>query len=347
MKIAHREIGPGRAPYVIAEIGVNHDGSVERALELTRAARGAGADAVKLQLFRADLLMSRGARLAAYQKSAGERDPVEMLRRLELSAEQMKPVVELAHELGLHAIVTCFSVELVAEAQTLGWDAYKTASPDIVHRPLLGALVGTGRPVIISTGASTIDEVKRALEWLRPARERTAVLQCVSSYPTSIEHAELGGVGALAGVFDGPIGYSDHTAEESTGAEAVRAGACVLEKHLTYGRGAAGPDHAASLEPAMFARYVRAARSAEYGVARREKAKRVLAIEEDVRRVSRQSIVTRGELPAGRVLRREDVTFKRPGTGLAPFRLDEVIGRRLMRAVEADVPVMEEMLERA
>lgn len=354
MNIGHRHIGPEAPPYLIAEIGVNHDGSVERALELTRAAKTAGADAVKFQLFRADLLMSRAAKLAAYQKAAGESDPIEMLRRLELSVEQMSPVVRLAHEIGIHAIVTCFSVELVDEAERLPWDAYKTASPDIIHKPLLDRLTATGRPLIVSTGASTLDEVRRAVEWLSPAHGRLAVLQCVSSYPTPKEREELGGIHSLREAFPGtPIGYSDHTAETITGANAVGCGALVLEKHFTYDTTAAGPDHSASLDAETFSRYRKAVdlrwslTRGEWALAggppRRDWAapfeKRVLDIEQDVRRVSRQSVVTRAALLSGHMVRREDLTFKRPGTGIEPFRMDEVVGRALARPVDADTPL--------
>lgn len=376
MRIANRQIGPDHPPYIIAEIGVNHDGSVERALELTRAAKNAGADAVKLQLFKADLLMSRAAKLAAYQKAAGESDPIDMLRRLELSIDQMEPIVTLSHELGIHAIVTCFSVELVDEAEQLAWDAYKTASPDIIHTPLLDRLAATDKPLIVSTGASTLDEVKRAVEWLRPARDRLAIMQCVSSYPTRWEDMSLMGIEVLQENFAGAVGYSDHTSDTRTGRFAVTVGAALLEKHLTYDRSAAGPDHAASLDPAQFATYTRLAvkywdslrNGREYLdelerfpregdedakqrarlmvtyahsliAARESRVKIVLPCEQDVRRVSRQSITTKTALPAGHVIRRDDLTFKRPGTGIEPFRIAEVIGRTTAREVDADMPL--------
>jgi N,N'-diacetyllegionaminate synthase len=344
MQIGKRSISAANLPYIIAEIGVNHDGSVERALELTDAAADAGADAIKLQLFEADRLMSAAAKLAAYQQAAGESDPIQMLRRLELSVAHMARIVERAHARGIHAIVTVFSTELVDGAESLPWDAYKTASPDIVHRPLLERLVATGKPLVISTGASTIDEVSRALAWMAgrdaSVRGRMAVLQCVSSYPTAIEHAELGGILALADIFDGPIGYSDHTQGVGTGAIAVGLGARVLEKHFTYDTRAPGPDHAASLEPSDFARYVELARDAARATAIDERApefpgiepiKRVIAIEEDVRRVSRQSVVTTRALPAGHVLSASDLTVKRPGTGILASDYAMVIGKTLAR----------------
>ncbi len=367
MQIGSRLIGLEHPPYVIAELGVNHDGSPERAIELTDAAANAGADAIKLQLFKADLLMSKAAKLAAYQRAAGESDPVEMLRRLELSIEQMAPVVERAHARGIHAIVTVFSTELVGVAERLPWDAYKTASPDIIHRPLLEALMATGRPMIVSTGASTLEEVERAVEWLRPAHGRLAVLQCVSSYPTPWSQAAFGGVMALARIFDGPVGYSDHTDSAAGGAWAVLAGATVLEKHLTYDRRASGPDHAASLTPGELRTYVESARR-QFEVVRGLKGderwtrplladdpeglrgvkvrellgpveKVVLDIERDVRAVSRQSLTTTSDLPAGHTLTRADITFKRPGTGIPPFELVKTLGRRLARRVEAGMTI--------
>jgi len=346
MMIGGRQIGPGRTPYIIAEIGVNHDGSAERAVALVESAASAGADAVKLQFFRADLLMSRAAGLAAYQRAAGESDPVSMLRRLELGIDAMAAVVERAHALGLHAIVTVFSVDLVAEAERLAWDAYKSASPDAVNRPLLEAMAASGRPLIVSTGACQAGEVERTVEWLAGVRDRLALLQCVSCYPTAPGDAAIGAMAALRGMFGGPVGYSDHTTGEDTGALAAAHGASILEKHLTYDRAAIGPDHAASLDPAGFARYAESARShgsmefAPDDPRIGPPEKRVLACEADVRLVSRQSVTTRRALEAGRTLTPDDLTIRRPGTGIEAWRLGGVVGRRLARGVPADAPLV-------
>lgn len=363
MRIGTRQIGADEssgalAPvYIIAELGVNHDGSVERALEMTDAAAEAGADAIKLQLFRAELLMSRASRLATYQAAAGERDPVAMLRRLELSIGDMGRIVDRSHARGMHAIVTPFSVELVEAAERVGFDAYKTASPDIIHKPLLDRLVHTGEPLIVSTGAATMDEVERAAGWLAPAQERTAFLQCVSSYPTRDADASIGAMAAIARAWRGPVGYSDHTTGVDTGAVAAVRGAAILEKHFTWSKRAPGPDHAASLEPAEFRAYATLARDESVMKAWMgsvplppdprigPEEKRVLPCELDVRRLSRQSLVAARDLPAGHVLRQEDLAIKRPGTGLEPFHLEEVIGRRLRRAVEADMPLEGSALE--
>lgn len=339
MRIGERAIGAGQPPYVIAEIGVNHDGEAARARALVEAAARAGADAIKLQYFRADLLLSREAQLAAYQRAAGEVDPLAMLRRLELGLEDMARVVERAHGLGLHAIVTVFSLEHVEPVSRLAWDAFKTASPDLVHRPLLEALARDGRPMIVSTGAATLEEVERARGWLEPARQRLALLHCVSSYPTPPADAQIGAVAEVARAARGcVVGYSDHTAGVEAGAVAVGAGAAILEKHLTDDRGRAGPDHAASLEPGALREYIdraRAGGAAADPVLLGDGRKRVLECERDVRTLSRQSVAAARDLAPGQAIQRHDLTVRRPGTGLEPWRLGELLGRRVGRAVRA------------
>lgn len=354
MRIGDRSIGAGESAYVIAEIGVNHDGDASRALALTEAAAGAGADAVKLQLFETDRLMSRAARLAAYQRDAGETDPFAMLRRLELPIGAMGEVVDRAHALGMHAIVTVFSTELVPIAEALAWDAYKSASPDVIHRPLLEAMGATGRPLIVSTGAAEAEEIARARSWLDGAADRLAFLHCVSSYPTAPGEASLRGCEAVAEIVHPCVtGYSDHTVLVETGAVAVaHAGACILEKHLTDDRTRAGPDHAASLEPDGFAAYVRLAKAARAGVSGVEGTlaatllgrggKLVAGVEADVRRVSRQSVVPTRDVRAGEVIGAGDVTCKRPGLGTPAWRLGAMIGRRALRDLAADMPVPED-----
>ncbi|MEN0020793.1 MAG: N-acetylneuraminate synthase family protein [Planctomycetota bacterium] len=361
MRIADRGIGASHPPYIIAEIGVNHDGDADRALMLVERSAEAGADAVKFQYFETDRLLSSASKLAAYQKAAGESDPVAMLRRLELSIDALAAVVERAHACDIHAIVTVFSVELVDAADRLPWDAYKTASPDIIHKPLLDRLGATGRPVIVSTGASTLDEVTRAVGtdgaatadngWLGGVRDRLAVLQCVSNYPA--EQESLGGIATLAQATGLPVGYSDHRHPLGLGSaagaqRATMAGAVILERHVTDDRSRPGPDHAASAPLLQLPAYIERAR---HGAERRTTAtakawregldpgKTIAEEERDVRVVSRQSIVTRRALAAGHQIEASDLTFKRPGTGVPPYATDMVLGRVLARAVEADVPL--------
>lgn len=340
MRIANRRVTPTEPPYIIAEIGVNHDGSVEKALELTEAARNAGADAVKLQLYRTDLLLSKAARLAAYQQESGAKDPFAMLKAMEFGPQDMEPVVARAHSLGLAAIVSIFSVELVEVAERLMFDAYKTASPDIINRPLIEAMMATRKPLLLSTGAASEAEVTDASDWL--GDHPHIMFHCISAYPTPDDQAALAGRLALGRINPNALGYSDHTQSLDTGAMAVANGACLLERHLTYDRNACGPDHHASLDPPGLAEYVRLAHRAWRMCGPAEK--RVLDVEQDVRDASRQSLTSSRALPAGHVLSRQDLTIKRPGTGLSPARLNATIGRRMARPVEADMPIVEEDL---
>lgn len=350
MRIGDRPIGYNHPPYVIAELGVNHDGSEDTLTELVRAAARTGADAIKLQLFTADDLLAGTAALAEYQKDAGERNPREMLRRLELPMDVARRAIGFAHEFGMHAIATVFDLPLLPIADELPLDAYKTASPDLVHQPLLYALVETGRPLIVSTGAASREEVQRAVGWLTAARDRLAILQCVSSYPTPAEYASVAAVADLADVFTGPVGYSDHTTLVDTGALAVSHGARVLEKHLTLDRSRSGPDHAASVEPEQFAEYVQLCRDAFDGKWRADPnderlgppTKFLLPIEADVRQVARRSIVAARDLTAGHVLKMEDVAFKRPGGGLEPWQADLLLGLPLEFDVPANRAIMPE-----
>lgn len=341
MRIADRHIDRDAPPFVIAELGVNHDGDVHRALDLVDAAHQAGADAVKVQYFEADRLISRMSQLAAYQQRSGEANPRDMLRRLELSLEDMQRVVERARAHGLAAIVTVFSVELVEPAGRITWDAWKIASPDIINRPLINAVMTTGAPLLVSTGAATMDEVRQVTRWL--ANYAHVLMQCVSAYPTPDECAALAGRQAIEAVNPNAIGYSDHTTSVLSGGFAVASGARVLEKHLTYDRAATGPDHAASLDAVQFAEYVRRANEAfaMLGPQRKD----VLDIEREVRTLSRQSLVASSELAAGTVLQRRDVTIKRPGTGLSPAELEHIVGRTVTRHIDADAPLTADALQ--
>jgi sialic acid synthase SpsE len=340
VRIGERQIDPDHPPYIIAEIGVNHDGSVDRAIELIDAAARANADAVKLQLFETDRLLSRAAKLAAYQQQAGADDPFAMLRRLELGVDDMAPIIERTHRSGLHVIVSIFSVELVDAAERLPFDAFKTASTDIINRPLIERLCATGRPLILSTGAATMDEIAEAIIWL--GDQPHLFMHCVSAYPTPDEQAALAGRLAMMRLSSHALGYSDHTTAVDTGALAVASGACLLEKHFTYDPNAAGPDHAASLDEAQLTEYAQLARRAWRMRGRFEKT--VSELERDVRGVSRQSLTSTRALAADHVLEHADLTIKRPGTGLSPARLDTVIGRRLARPVDADMPITEDDL---
>ncbi|MFI5378819.1 MAG: N-acetylneuraminate synthase family protein [Tepidisphaerales bacterium] len=334
LRIAQRALGPDQPVLVIAEIGVNHDGSLDRALELVEHARAAGADAVKLQLYNAASLMHPSGGFAEYQKTTtADASPVAMLRRYEMSCEQRRILVAAIRAKGLIPIATPFSPGDVAEIQALDLPAVKIASPDLVNPVLLKRVAALARPMLLSTGTATLEEIDRTAGWLRSWGASFALLHCISCYPTPNEQAHIGWISQLAGRFGVPIGYSDHATDEWAGGLAVAAGACLIEKHLTWDRTAPGPDHSASADPQQFARYVANIRRAES--LRGCGDKRVLDIEADVRLVSRQSLVVVRDLPAGHVLQEDDLTVQRPGTGIPAAEIDKVVGRKLAEPLKA------------
>jgi sialic acid synthase SpsE len=218
----------------------------------------------------------------------------------------------------------------------------KVASPDLVNRPLLARIAQARRPVIVSTGAARIDEVEMCAAWLLEWGVPFGLLHCVSAYPTPVEKANLCWIGELAARFGVPVGYSDHTTDTLAGALASAAGATIIEKHLTYDRAARGPDHAASADAAQFERYVKLVRDADR--MRGIPGKHVLDIEQDVRKVSRQSLVVRRSLKPGDVLREEDLTVQRPGTGMPAALIMDAVGRKVTRPIDAGVLLQPDMI---
>ena len=267
-----------------------------------------------------------------------------MLRRYELNESAIKKIVAAIRQCEMIPIATPFSVEDVAIIEKLDLPAIKIASPDLVNRVLLEAAAKSGATMLVSTGAATIDEVHRAVHLLGQLDARFALLHCVSAYPTPNDEAHLGWIGELA-KFAVPVGYSDHTTQSLSGAFAVAAGACVIEKHLTYDRRASGPDHAASADAIEFAEYVRWIRVAEE--LRGRGGKCVLPIERDVRAVSRQSLVLRRDLAPGETLVAGDLIVQRPGTGISAADFAAAVGRRANAALKAGTMLQWDMLSDA
>jgi N,N'-diacetyllegionaminate synthase len=344
VSIGQRRIGVGQPVYTIAEAGVNHDGSLDKALRLVDAALEAGADAVKFQVFRAEELASESAGTAEYQRRCGGSSQRAMLARLELSDEQLGRVRAHCATRGIEFLATPFGLRDVRRLLALSVNAIKVASTDLNNLPLLHHVVQTGLPLIVSTGASTAKEIETTVERLRQwgAGERLILLHCVSAYPTPLGAANLRAVGALQRTFGIPCGFSDHTADTRTGAWAVAAGACLLEKHLTLDRSADGPDHGLSLDPSGLSEYILAARDAERALGSGDLG--MTAIEADVRAVARKSIVAACDLAAGTRLRPEMLAVKRPGGGIEPDQLDKLAGQRVAVDVSRDTVLTWDML---
>ncbi len=331
---------PSDRVFLIAEAGVNHNGQLDLALRLVDAARAAGADAVKFQTFRAEDLALPGTATAAYQQGAtGETDQFAMLRKLELNAEQHQSIAAHCKQVGIEFMSTPFSEAAVDLLVSLGVRRLKLSSGELVNRPLLDKAATTGLPLILSTGMATLDEVQRAVGWVRAAWARQeglkpalTLLQCTSAYPAPDDALNLRAIATLRAETGLPTGYSDHSLGNTAALAAVALGACVVEKHITLDRTLPGPDHRASSEPAEFAALAQDIRRIEAMLGDGVKVPRPDEI--DVRAVARRSVVLATALPAGTVLRREHLQLRRPASGIPAAEFDTVIGQRL----RADAP---------
>ena len=338
LNIAGRRVADDAPAFVIAEIGVNHDGRRDTALRLVEAAWEAGADAVKLQLFRADSLVHASGGLAAYQKDSGEQSPAAMLRRLELSEADVADVVAAVRAAGMVPLATPFSPEDVRQIRDLNLPAVKLASPDLVNPLLIDAASDLSVPMLLSTGAATADEIEDAVCRLcRRGIDRFALLHCVSAYPTPDREAEIGRVRKLADRYECVVGLSDHTQNLLAGAIGVSNGARIVEKHLTHDRSAKGPDHSASASPSEFTAYVGRIRETEalLGIDRVAGERDVGAHELDVRVQSRQSLVARRAIKAGQPISRDLLTCQRPGTGIPAASVERVCQLTALRDIPA------------
>lgn len=332
--IAGRLVGPGAPCFLVAEAGVNHNGDVELARRLVDAAAAAGADAIKFQTFRAEGVASADAPKAGYQLETtdGGESQLEMLRRLELGRDAFAELKERAEQRGLAFLSTPFDAASVDLLDGLGVAAFKVASPDLTNLPLLEEVARRGRPVILSTGLADLNEVVAAVDAARAAGAgELVVLHCVSDYPAPSEDANLRAMATMAERLGVPVGYSDHTEGSEVALAAVALGACMIEKHLTLDRSLPGPDHRASLEPDELAALFGASRRVEAALG--DGVKEPTVAERLNAGAVRRSLAAAGDLPAGVELTREMLTALRPGNGIPPGRIDEVVGRRLRRGL--------------
>jgi N,N'-diacetyllegionaminate synthase len=344
-RVGGRPVGPGNPTYVIAEVGVNHDGSVADALRLVDVAADAVADAVKFQTFDPAALVSEAAPLANYQaERSAAASQLEMLEALVLPPAELRQIQERCAERGIAFLSTPFDELSARTLLDLDVPAFKVGSGDLTNLPLLTALARAGLPMIVSTGMATMDEVADAVRAIQDAGDPPiALLHCVSSYPTPPDRANLRAMDALASAFpDAVIGYSDHCLGLEVSLAAVARGAAVLERHITLDRTRSGPDHALSLEPDELAALVAGVRTVESSLGDGDK--RPVDVELNTRDVARRSLVAARDLPEGHVLRELDIAIKRPGGGLPPGDAAKVIGATLRRAIGHDEPLRQDDL---
>ena len=334
--IGNRSIGATPPCFIIAEAGVNHNGSLKLAKKLIEAAKRAGADAVKFQVFSAEALIAKTAEKAEYQKRAtGKGTQYEMLKKLELSENDFEKLARCAKRKGLIFLASAFDVKGVDLLDRLEVPALKIPSGEITNLPLLKYIAGKGKPIILSTGMSTLGDVEEALEVIRKEGTNDIILlHCVSNYPAKVEEVNLRAMETLRCVFGLPVGLSDHTVSITIPIAAAAMGAAIIEKHFTLSRKLPGPDHKASLEPKELEEMIMRIREVEKALG--DGIKRPTKSEEFIKKTVRRSIVARVRIPKGTVIAEHMLDLKRPGAGLEPRHLKEVIGKRAKKDIEAD-----------
>lgn len=322
---------------IIAEAGVNHNGSMELAKEMICAAKSAGADYVKFQTFVPEALVSKDAKKAEYQKetTGTEETQLQMLQKLALTKQNFIDLKEYCEEVGIGFLSTPFDIESLIFLEKLEMDFWKLPSGEVTNLPYLEKIGKTGRKIVMSTGMCELNEVEAAIKVLEECgAEDITVLQCNTEYPTPFSDVNLMAMCEMREKLKKPVGYSDHTEGIEAVIAAVALGASVIEKHFTLDKRMAGPDHRASLEPKEMADMVRAVRNIEKSLG--DGKKRRTASEEDNCVVARKSIVAKKAIKKGEFFTEENLTVKRPGNGISPMRWHEVIGSRAQKDYISD-----------
>lgn len=324
---------------IIAEAGVNHNGDIELAKKLIDVATDAGADLVKFQTFSADRLVTQSALKAEYQVLATDKieSQHEMLRKLELTESMHHELINHCANREIGFFSTGFDIESINFLARLGQELFKIPSGEITNLPFLQHVGGLGKKVLLSTGMSNMHEVSAALNALELAgtpKNRITVLHCTSSYPAEMSDVNLRAMLSIQDEFGVEVGYSDHTLGTEVAIAAVALGAKVVEKHFTLDRNMTGPDHKASLEPDELIRMVAGIRSIEKALGDGNKV--ITQNEIQNRDVARKSIVASRDIQAGEVFTENNLTAKRPGTGISPMKWDEVIGTKAKQSYVTD-----------
>ncbi|MBI1911713.1 MAG: N-acetylneuraminate synthase family protein [Deltaproteobacteria bacterium] len=336
IRIGNREIGSGRPTYIIAEIGSNHDSDIKRAMELIKAAKDAGADAIKLQSFTAEGLINN---LRPDESGAWVDHPAfPILEKLTVPEQWHAELMEFCNKIGVTFLSAPFEAGRAELLNELGMEAFKLASGEITNEPLLKQIAGFKKPVILSTGAAYLEEVKRAVDIIkREGNFEIALLHCASLYPPSYEDVNIRSMATLKEVFRCPVGFSDHTPGSTIPVAAVALGASIIEKHITFDRGLKGPDHPYAMEVHEFKAMVSEIRNLESALG--DGVKRPSRNEMGERVGARRSIYAKVDINEGAVISPEMVKLVRHAYGLEPKDLSLVIGKKALKRVSMNMPV--------
>lgn len=326
---------------IIAEAGVNHNGSMENAFKLIDAAAEAGVDYIKFQSFKAEKLVSESAKKADYQiKNTGKTNETQfqMLMKLELSEEQHIQLIEYCNKKNVKFFSTAFDLESLDYLHSIGLQLVKIPSGELTNLPYLRKAASLFNKVILSTGMATIDEINDAVNvFLRAgiSKEKITILHCNTEYPTPLEDVNLKAMLHIQEVFNTKVGYSDHTVGIEVPIAAVALGASIIEKHFTLDKNMEGPDHKASLEPDELKSMVSTIRNIETALSG-SGIKEVTESEKKNISIARKSIVAKRTIKKGETITNDNITTKRPGNGISPMNWDEIIGKTAIRDFDID-----------
>lgn len=323
--------------FVIAEAGVNHNGDIEIAKKLVDMAAWAGADAVKFQTFKAEKLVCKAAPKADYQMKTtdGNETQYDMLKKLELSMQMHKELIQHCKERKILFLSTPFDIDSIKFLFDVGLPLFKVPSGEITNLPYLREVAKTKRKIILSTGMSSLNEVKAAVEVLRKnGAQDITLLHCNTQYPTPVSDVNLLAMETMRAALKLPVGYSDHTQGIEVALAAAALGACVIEKHFTLDKKMSGPDHKASLEPEELKNMVVGIRKIEQAMG--DGVKQASYSERDNVNIVRKSIVALSDIHRGERFTDENLTTKRPGNGISPMRWDEIIGMEANKDYKQD-----------
>ncbi len=326
---------------IIAEAGVNHNGNIENALRLIDVAADAGVDYIKFQTFKAENLVSRSAKKAEYQiQNTGDikESQLQMLKKLELSEEQHERLIAYCKEKKVKFFSTAFDLSSLEYLQSIGLDMVKIPSGEITNLPYLRKAASLFRKVILSTGMSTMQEISDAMQVFLKAgisKEDITILHCNTEYPTPMEDVNLKAIQHIQKEFQTAVGYSDHTLGIEIPVAAVALGASIIEKHFTLDKTMKGPDHKASLDPNELKAMVFAIRNIEKAISG-SGLKTVSSSEQKNINIARKSIVANRRIVAGECFSEENLTVKRPGSGISPMKWDAVIGKTAIKDFDID-----------
>ena len=324
--------------YIIAEAGVNHNGSLKLAKEMVIKARESGAEAIKFQTFKSERVVSSLAKKAAYQiKNTGSADEsqLEMVKKLELSFDDFRELQAFSKEKDIQFLSTPFDLESIDFLNQLEMPFWKLPSGEVTNYPYLVKIAQTHKGIVMSTGMCTLDEISESLSVLRTnGAGKIVLLHCNTEYPTPMEDVNLKAMSTLKKTFDTPIGYSDHTKGIEVPIAAVAMGATIIEKHFTLDRNMEGPDHKASLEPSELKAMVQAIRNIEKAIGTGKKKPSVSEVKNIV--IARKSIVANQPIKKGEIFTEQNITTKRPGTGISPMKWRQVLGQKATRDFTED-----------